>query len=200
METFSQRLTGLRTDVGIERKSLALMAGISESELTAIEEGYSDPRIDLLQRLAQIFGVSLAYICLLTDDPSVCKDKSLYETLIFSSPLVGKMTRRDVIGVSYIYKNNLHGRDAAGRLMPDESMEELISKGDRVIFRLQHTADNTDIVLANTDQGELIRRYEKRGNVVILKPENPLFDEVKINTDSENFELIGVAAEMHRVL
>ena len=197
-ETFAQRLARLRENVGIERKSLALLSGTTEREITAFEDGYSEPRIELLFRFAQIFGVSLAYISMLTDECAVCEDNSIYEALILAAPSGSTPTRRDVIGVSFVDKNHLHGREAIGRVMPDEAMENTIGKGDRVILRLEHSAKDGDIVVAKTSGGELIRKYERQGNVVLLKPENPLFDELRIDNDSEIFEIIGVAAEIHR--
>ena len=176
------------------------MSGTSESEIAGFEEGYSEPRIELLLRFAQIFGVSLAYISMLTDDMAVPKEKNVYETPILKAPEGIAPTRRDVIGVSFVDKKRLYGKDAIGTLMPDEAMENTIGKGDRVILRLGHSAKNGDIVAAKTSFGEVIRKYERHGSVVLLKPENPLFDELKIDTDSENFEIIGVAAEVHRDL
>ena len=176
------------------------MAGVSESEVTGFEEGYSDPRIELLQRFARIFGVSLAYISMLTDDPAACDDPDIYETLILTAPSGAVSTLRDIMGLSFVSKSNLHGREAIGRVMPDKAMESLIGCGDRIIFKLKHSAQNGDIVAAKVSVGELIRKYERHGNIVLLKPENPLFDEIRIDTDSENFEIIGVAAEIHRDL
>ena len=66
----------IRKAQGITRKDLAAVAGISMTALYNIETGRSLPSMSTLQRLAQAFGVPMAYLLVfsVTED-DVAEDK-----------------------------------------------------------------------------------------------------------------------------
>lgn len=57
--------------------------------------------------------------------------------------------------------------------------------GDKIVVRKQSSADNGDIVVALVDDSATVKRFFKRGNKIILHPENDdmedfIFDDVTI--------------------
>lgn len=196
--SFGERLALLRESVGISQEVLAKLTGVSESTVEGYETEYIEPRIGFLTRIAQIFGVSLAYAAMLTDDPSVEEDDSVREVYVAQRLNAGGVVRKsDIAGTVYIKKEDAHGRDCFALIMPDDSLERArIRKGDILIVRKQYHAENGDIVVAETDGQILVRRYEKKGSIVLLRAESAKFDTVKIDVLEKEFAVLGTVAEV----
>jgi len=74
------------------------------------------------------------------------------------------------------------------------SMSPLISDGEKVFVKWQSTANNNDLIVAyiNGDDG-VVRRYKRYDDVVILKPENPEYEDTVLNLkDNPSWGIIGV--------
>ncbi len=191
--TFGERLAILRESVGISQEVLAKLTGVSANVIDGYETEYIEPRIGFLTRVAQIFGVSLAYAAMLTDDPSVEEDDSVREVYVAGRLHPGGVVRKsDIAGTVYIKKEDTHGRDCYALIMPDDSLERArIRKGDVLIVRKQSRAENGDIVVAEVGERIFVRRYEKVGSIVLLKAESARFDTVKIDLKEQEFSVLG---------
>ncbi|RLI78372.1 XRE family transcriptional regulator [Archaeoglobales archaeon] len=66
---FSQRLKELRTSLGISQRELARAIKLSSGMISMYEAGKKIPTIDVLNRLADFFGVSADYLIGRSDDP-----------------------------------------------------------------------------------------------------------------------------------
>lgn len=69
------------------------------------------------------------------------------------------------------------------RVEGDSMIGDLISDGDIVIIAGQETADNGDMIAAWVDRGHgdgetTLKRIYRQGNQVMLKPSNPLMEEM----------------------
>ncbi|BCE00686.1 transcriptional repressor LexA [Marinicellulosiphila megalodicopiae] len=51
---------------------------------------------------------------------------------------------------------------------------------------------NGDIVIARIDEDVTVKRYERKGNVIYLHPENEEFNVIEVDTTSCHFEVEGV--------
>ena len=202
METFAQRLRRLRECAGIGQSSLAKLAGVSTGTVISYEEEYSEPVVEVLQRLAEIFGVSLEYMAMLSDDPCVHEDPMVQEVYVTSESAVSDGVKRSsVIGVAYVAKMQLDGASAFALLMKDDSMKKSINKNDIVIFRQQSTAENGDTVAVSVGGGDpIIRRYERIGRLVTLSAENSFYRPIKIDIDKEEVTILGKAIERRTIL
>jgi DNA-binding XRE family transcriptional regulator len=60
--TFKQRLAGLRAENGLRQRDVADKIGISTTAYRNIEKGPSDPSLETLIKLADLFNVSLDHI------------------------------------------------------------------------------------------------------------------------------------------
>ena len=59
---FSKRLQALRESVGFTQKELAQKVNLSQQTIDHYEKGRSNPSIDTINQLANIFGVSTDYL------------------------------------------------------------------------------------------------------------------------------------------
>lgn len=63
MASFSERMTELRIEKGLNKAEVARGTGLSRSAITSYENGSrNNPTNDILKRLAEFFDVSLDYL------------------------------------------------------------------------------------------------------------------------------------------
>ena len=62
MKTLGQNLTRIRVEKGLTRNDLATLLGISESELTEIEEGTTDVETGFIYKAASALGAGIEEI------------------------------------------------------------------------------------------------------------------------------------------
>ena len=63
MVQLNKRLRDLREDHDIQQKELARILGVDAARVSEWERGVYEPRLDVLYKLADIYGVSLDYLC-----------------------------------------------------------------------------------------------------------------------------------------
>ena len=71
-----------------------------------------------------------------------------------------------------------------------------ILPNDLVIARRQSRAEEGDIVVALVEDEATVKRLRYEGGLVVLKPENPEFEPLKI--DSQQLSLLGKVVEVRR--
>ena len=70
MVTIAQRIEALRVEKGLSRPALAAALGLPRMSVEKFETGRQTPSQDQQAKLAQYFGISLAYLRGESDDPS----------------------------------------------------------------------------------------------------------------------------------
>ncbi len=201
MENTSQKLYSLRVNAGLTTEQMALLTKATESSVKAYETGYSTPSIKYITRVAEIFGVSLAFIAGLEESPEIHEDPSVKEVYVVNRlGISGIPCIDDVLGTAYMSRKEMHGGEYYAFVARDDSMiRARIQKGDMLIVRIQNYADNNDIVVALTEKGEaIVRRYHRQGNIVTLTSETPRsgFDPIKIDTTETKLVISGVVEEI----
>ncbi len=80
-----------------------------------------------------------------------------------------------------------------------ESMREIgIMNGDVVLIRSTPTANEGDIVAAQINNGEVtLKRFFKRGNEIVLHPENSSMEDIIVPEGTE-FRILGIAVGLMR--
>lgn len=110
-----------------------------------------------------------------------------------SVPLIGTVAAGSPIFATENYEatyalpgNFFNGDDLFMLNVQGDSMIKIgMFEGDKIVVKKQQAADNGDIVVALVDESATVKRFFKRGNKIILHPENDtmedfVFDEVKI--------------------
>ena len=69
MVIFSERLRALRTTKNLSQTSLAERAALSVRQIIRYEQGVSDPTVTAAVSMCKALGVSLDYLCGLSDNP-----------------------------------------------------------------------------------------------------------------------------------
>lgn len=62
VETFSARLKQAREETGYTQREIAQIIGISKSTIASYEMGRTEPKIEILGKLADFYGVSADWL------------------------------------------------------------------------------------------------------------------------------------------
>lgn len=201
METFGERLAKLRLEAGLTKSNIAYLINKSDTAVESYEEGYIQPDIDVLSRLANIFNVSLGYLALLHDDP-VCHEDGFVKEIYVVDKLGsdGMINYKDVVETVYVNREEMHGKNYFGIVAKDNSMIKARAfKGDVFIVRRQNYASNGDVVVAMVDdEPEIVRSYSRSGNIVTLTAEGDMLEypPVKIDIRETKLVIVGVVKEI----
>jgi transcriptional regulator with XRE-family HTH domain len=68
---FSDRLKKLRNKINMRQEDIAIKLGIARTTYAMYEQGKREPDNDTLQKIADLFEVSVDFLLGRTDDPSV---------------------------------------------------------------------------------------------------------------------------------
>lgn len=138
----------------------------------------------------------------LSEDSPTIEDR---ETVMYV-PVIGKVTAgipitaienveehfplpAHVVGSDNVYMLSVSG---------DSMINAGILDGDRVLVRQQNTADNGEIVVAMTDEGEAtVKRIYKEASKVRLQPENDELEAMYFDNVSILGKVIGVYRTIH---
>ncbi|MGM9551415.1 MAG: helix-turn-helix domain-containing protein [Clostridia bacterium] len=202
METFGERLYKLRNNSALTREQLGRLIDKSETVIEAYETNYAKPDVFTLIRTAQIFGVNEDYMACMTDDPAVNENLFIKEVFVVKSLERGSGIPKmeDVVGSVFVHRQEMRGDDYYAIYAPDDSMiKSRIQKGDVLLVRRQTYANDGDIVVAliGTEK-EIVRRYRREGNTVILASDTPRcgFETKKIDLTEEKFIISGVVEKI----
>lgn len=73
-----------------------------------------------------------------------------------------------------------------------------IMDGDLVVVRQQVTAENGEIVAALIDNEATVKRLDRDGESIVLRPENPQFKPITVDPARVEFSIIGVVVGLLR--
>ncbi len=81
--------------------------------------------------------------------------------------------------------------DKGVRIVGDSMIGAGIADGSVVFFRKMHEVRENDIVVARLEDGVTVKKYSRQGKKIILKPENPLHEEITVDTEVDSFDILG---------
>jgi repressor LexA len=196
MSEFGRRLQYLRSKKDMTQEDLAKVFKISKSAISMYERGEREPAFDLVQRMADYFGVSVDY--LLARKPNRIYDTlgkgldaffppKLLDSKLVHIPIVAEIpcgtpvaTEDNIIGYFPVDVNfvNVKGGDYVWiRAVGDSMNNANIPDGSLVLIRLQPEVQPGEIaaVCIDNESATLKRVYFDNGNV-ILSPDstNPI--------------------------
>ena len=204
-------------DKGVKIGHVADAIGITRSSVTAWRKNGSLPRPEVLDRLADYFGVSVDFLLgKEKEPPKIERPNSNYSNKEISfaesryAPILGTipgglpvLAVEDIQGYASIpYRDN---EDYFFLRVDGESMAGAsIRTGDLVLIRRQPCAEDGQIVACRVNGDEAtLKRYKRKGDMVFLLPENPDFEPRIVpvsDFESGAAEIIGVALEVRKQL
>ncbi|MDO4589291.1 MAG: XRE family transcriptional regulator [Fusobacterium sp.] len=171
MANLQNRLKNLRKEFNYTQKDMGSLLGITTSAYGFYEQGRTEPTLDILEKLSNIFSVSIDYI--LGNDDVRLKNEIKIDNVV-KLPVLGSVRAgtggwaiEEVIGHEYAF--NLHDdtSDYYYLKVKGDSMEPRISEGDLALVRKQSDVESGDlaIVLINGDEGVIKKVVKKDGRL-----------------------------------
>lgn len=203
MRELYRNIKRLREENGLSQETLAKMTGYTDrSSITKIEKG----QVDLQQSKIELFAKALNTTVPKLVGWDETEDNALsniYPIELKRFPMLGEITcgkpiYADEDRKSYIMAGTDIKADFCLEAKGDSMINARICDGDIVFIRQQDIVENGEIaaVVINNDNEATLKRffYYTEKNMVILKAENPAFEDmIFLNDELNNFHVLGKA-------
>ncbi len=203
MRELYRNIKRLREENGLSQETLAKMTGYTDrSSITKIEKG----QVDLQQSKIELFAKALNTTVPKLVGWDETEDNALsniYPIELKRFPMLGEITcgkpiYADEDRESYIMAGTDIKADFCLEAKGDSMINARICDGDIVFIRQQDIVENGEIaaVVINNDNEATLKRffYYTEKNMVILKAENPAFEDmIFLNDELNNFHVLGKA-------
>ena len=196
---FSQQIKSLRKEHKLSQSRLARDLQVTQQAVGKWETGKSTPDSDTLRKIAEYFGTSVDF--LLGVNKTIKNAVSGFDP-DFAIPIIGTVKAgynsfafNDDYGVEYA--NVRDPENYFYLIVKGDSMEPRIKDGDLALVHKQSTLNDGDLgVIVYGDNEGTLKRFVKKGNMIILQPFNPEY-EAKVITgeDLNNVYIAGKVVE-----
>lgn len=190
----------LRKNHNLTQEQLGDILGVQKSAIAKYENGrVENLKRSTIQKMATYFNVSpLLFLGYDDIDPKL---DNLYEVSTQTLPMLGSIACGEPIYCeedreSYVLKGTEIKADFCLRAKGDSMINARINDGDIVFVRKQDIVNNGEIAVVIIDDSATLKRfyYYKEKNLVILKPENPKYEDIILAGESlENVRVLGKA-------
>lgn len=173
LKFFRKRLHWTQADV-------ASRIGVDRSTYTKYENGQSEPSLDMIQRLADLFDVSIDALIGGSFPASSSPNGVMVPVLGDVAGGLPMLAQENIIDYEEVSKDLTACGDIIGLRVNGHSMEPRICDGDVVIVRRQGDADTGDIavVVVNGDAATVKKIKKDADGSIWLIPNNPAFEAV----------------------
>lgn len=191
----------LREQRGINQEELGSVVGVSDKTVSSWEINRTEPKMGIVQQLADYFNVSTDY--LIKGNSTDLQDElnNTYRIDKIKLPLLGtvacgKPIYADEERESYVMAGTDIKADFCLKCKGDSMINARIHDGDIVFVRKQDIVNNGEIAVVIIDNEATLKRfyYYKEANLLILKAENPTFRDLEYRGEELNqIKVIGKA-------
>jgi len=122
-------------------------------------------------------------------------------------PLLGRVTAggptlavENIEATVTVAKEWARGEEVFFLRVRGDSMAPFILEGDLVLVRSQTSADNGDVVVALLEDEATVKRFFRENHHVLLKPDNPHWETLRIREGSPGLRIVGKAIGVYRRL
>ena len=203
-----ERIKELRKKSSLTQKELSLKVNKSESSVRMWELGLSEPDIDTLNILSDIFSVPTDYIIGKSPSLDITTIPGIFIPNKKKLPMFGKIACGEPIYADESFEGYIEVEDCVNadfclRAKGDSMIGARIMDGDIVIVKRQDMVNNGEIaVVLIGDEATLKRAYfypEK--NKLVLNPENPKYEPlVYIGEELNSIRILGKAVAFQSVI
>ena len=199
---FKDTIRELRASLGLTQKELANKIQISHQAYSKYENGVTEPSIDTINKLAEIFGVSIDHLVgKERNNILTMQEKGKRINVLGSVPAgIPLEAIEDIVDWEEI-PNDWRGEYFGLKIKGDSMMPKYID-GDTVIFKKQENINSGEeaIVYVNGYDATFkkIQIKETNGKLqYILQPLNNEYDLITVQ-DDETFSIVGVPVQIRR--
>lgn len=163
---FSDNLKKYMNMVGVNQNDIAKITGVSQQSVSNWINRKQIPRMGIIERLADYFGILKSDLLEDKDDVSNGIKIPILGTVIAGIPVTAV---EDIIGYEEINEKMARCGEYFALEIKGDSMEPKMSKGDIVIVKQQNTVENGQIaiVLVNGDEAT-VKKVRFRDNGIEL--------------------------------
>lgn len=217
MEHYTLNLKTARKRKGLTQQQVADFIGISQNNYSYWENGKVKIDNISLQRLSELFGVSVDYLLGRENHTTIdttpraakIKDLAIKDEVelndFYPVPLLGSVvagvpieSQEDLEGYVYIsfkpkeeyFALRVHGESMINAGIRDNSI---------LIVHKQAYANCGDIVVAMLNGEQTVKRFKMYGDNIFLMPENPAFEPIPILKGAD-FLILGKVVEVRMAL
>lgn len=182
------RISELRTQMGITMKEAAARLGMPYTTYVNYEKGTREPNSETLIQLARFFGTTIDNLLGKTDALIPPGFQPMPE--MSAVPLVGRIA----CGTPILAEQNIEARIGVPALWQADfaltchgnSMAAMIQDGDIVCIRKQPEVENGEIAAVRIGEEATLKRFYRQGDTVMLQAENPAFSPLVYTRDQLN--------------
>lgn len=217
MEHYTLNLKTARKRKGLTQQQVADFIGISQNNYSYWENGKVKIDNISLQRLSELFGVSVDYLLGRENHTTIdttpraakIKDLAIKDEVelndFYPVPLLGSVVagvpieaQEDLEGYVYIsfkpkeeyFALRVHGESMINAGIRDNSI---------LIVHKQSYANCGDIVVAMLNGEQTVKRFKMYGDNIFLMPENPAFEPIPVLKGAD-FLILGKVVEVRMAL
>lgn len=201
------KIRDLRKENGYTQEEVAYKLGMSTSAYGYYEQGKTVPPLNKLRKLASIYNISISE---LTGEKSLEKIPGIKIIKKFVNvPILGEIAcgqpmfcEENFEGIFQI-DEDLDKPDFCLIARGDSMIDAGIHDGDIVFMRKTSVVENGKIAAVYYDEDVTLKRYYRKGNQVILQPENKFYSPIIIDLYEDIplqvlGELIGIYSKVSR--
>ena len=192
----------LREQNGLNQEELGSIVGVSDKTVSSWEINRTEPKMGVVQQLADYFNVTTDY--LIKGDlnlQSYDEFDNIYKIDKQRIPFLGTIACGVPIYVdedreSYVLAGTEIHADFCLKCQGDSMINARIHDGDIVFIRKQDIVNNGEIAAIIIDDEATLKRfyYYKDKNMVILKPENPKYQDIILTGEQlDQVKVLGKA-------
>lgn len=196
------KLENLRKDKGLSMAQAARDLGLKYTTYVSYEKGDREPNSEMLIQLADYYGCSVDYLVGNAVEKIIDIEKYGVQPIeIKKFPLLGDIACGEPRFAneereSYVLSGTAINADFCLKARGDSMINARIMDGDIVFIRSQSQVDNGEIAVVIINDEATLKRvfYYPEKNTLILKPENPKYEDF-IFTGSElnDINILGKA-------
>lgn len=190
----------LRENKNISQEELGKIVGVSDKTISSWEINRTEPKMGIIQLLADYFGVSTDYLI----KGNLSKDAMIYSKLnidFIRIPLYsalccgdGGFNEDNIIEMVAVPSKGLNPNlEYFAQLADGESMKEAgIGDGDLLVFERVDKIDNGVIGCFCIDLNKaMCKKYKEQDGMIILMPMNNEYDPKFIDPLNSHFRCLG---------
>lgn len=204
---FKDNLKKLRKEKKITQEELSKIIGVERSSIGKYESSGVIPSVDVLNKIADYFNVSVDYLLGRSNAPANPIDPFSFANIQpikkHRIPLLGEIACGEPIFADEDFEGFIESdieADFALRCSGDSMTGARIMDGDIVLIKKQDMVENGEIAAVIIENEATLKRvmYFKEKNTLILKPENPRYEDLIYTNDELNqIRILGKAVAFY---